>query len=224
MSKHLKRFLFLYLIISGLLVFGQVQDAGLWLSANVEEKITPAFSACFTEEVRMNENITEVGTLYSDIGLKYSFGARFKVGGSYRFSKKRLLDDTYENLSSWYMDFYYKEKIKPISLGVRLRYQSRYNEAFSTEYGVIGKSHMRLKMTLKYDLDKRFEPYIYAEPFFTLNNTVYSPFDQLRVCAGIEYTFNRMHMIDLHYLICKEYNVKHPQTDYVIGLSYYLTF
>jgi hypothetical protein len=31
-------------------------------------------------------------------------------------------------------------------------------------------------------------------------------------------------MIDLHYLICKEYNVKHPETDYVIGLGYYFTF
>jgi hypothetical protein len=46
----------------------------------------------------------------------------------------------------------------------------------------------------------------------------------MRFGAGVEYTFNRMHMIDLQYLIRHEKNAVNPETDYVVGVSYYLTF
>ena len=205
-------------------IFAQVKDAGLWLSLNVEKKITPVLSACFTEEVRMNENITEVGTIFSDIGLFYHVGKRLKAGGGYRFSNKRNIDDSYDNRHRYYFDLGYREKLKPVTILLRTRYQSEYNNIYSSEKGSVPTNHARVKLTLKYDLPKKFEPYLYAESFFWLNNPLYGPFDQIRVCGGVEYTFNRMHMIDVFYLFQKEYNVIHPETDYVTGVSYYFTF
>ena len=202
----------------------QVNDAQLWLSINLEKKVTPALSVVFTEEIRMDENITEVGTLYSEIGISYRFWKKFKVGASYRFISKRRLDDTYENFHSWYAEAFYKEKFKPVGLTLRVRYQSRYAEAFSSEKAAIPKNHIRTKLTVKYDLQQKFEPYVYAETYFRLGETTVQSFDQLRLCAGIEYTFNRMHMIDLRYLFCREYNTVNPEMKYVIVLNYYLTF
>jgi hypothetical protein len=224
MNNCLKYILLLLFICLGFRSSGQVNDAGMWLDLNLEKKITPVLSACFTEEIRLNENITEVGLLYSDLGLSYKFGNKFKLGANYRFTKKKRLDDTYQNFHSWYFDASYREKLKPVNMILRLRYQSKYTESFTWEDGVVAKSHIRTKLTLKYDLNEKFEPYAYGEAFFRLNDPVYYPFDQLRLCAGVEYTFNRMHKIDLYYLICKEYNVKHPETDFVIGVSYSVTF
>ena len=77
---------------------------------------------------------------------------------------------------------------------------------------------------VKYDIQEKIEPYVYAETFFKTGVPAGQSFDELRLCAGVEYAFNRMHKIDLHYLICREYNVKNPETAYVIGAGYYFTF
>jgi hypothetical protein len=215
-------FCFLILAING--VLAQVNDTQLWMSVQLEKKLTPDLRIEFTEEVRLNENITEVGTVYSDLGISYRFWKRFRLGASYRFSLNRRLDDTYERRHSWYADASYREKLKPIILILRLRYQSRYAKFFTSEKAGLPKNHLRTKLTIKYDLKKKFEPYIFAETYFRTGVPASQSFDQLRLCAGIEYTFNRMHMIDLHYLFCREYNVKNPETDYVIGISYSFTF
>ncbi len=223
-TKRLEILLLLILVLAGTNLRSQVNDAQLWMSVNLEKKLTPAFSVLFTEKIKMDENITEVGTLYSDIGISYRVWKKFKAGASYRFVLKRRLDNTYEKFHSWYVEGFYREKFKPVGLTLRVRYQSRYAEAFSSEKSTIPRSHIRTKLTVKYDLQKKFEPYVYAETYFRLGETAAQSFDQLRLCAGIEYTFNRMHMIDLRYLFCREYNTVNPEMKYVIVLNYYLTF
>ena len=216
--------LLLFLVLIGTRLHSQVNDAQLWLSVNIEKKLSPALTVAFTEEMRMNENMTEAGTIFSDLGISYRFFKRFKLGASYRFSLKRRPDDTYKQFNSWYVDASCREKFKPVTLVLRLRYQSRYAEAFTFDNTGLPKNHFRVKLTAKYDLHQKFEPYLCAETYFRTGVPASQSFDQLRLCAGIEYSFNRMHMIDLHYLICREYNVANPETDYVIGVGYYFTF
>ena len=224
MIKRIRHLLVLILVISGFHLRAQMNDAQLWLSANVEKKVTSRFSALFTEELRLNENMTEAGTTYSDLGVSYRFVKQFKAAAFYRFTMKRRVDDTYQRENSWYVEGSYREKFKPVGLSLRLRYQSKYAEAGTAEKAEIPTSHIRAKVTVKYDLKKKIEPYLYAEAFFRTGVETSKSFDQLRLCGGIEYTFNRMHMIDVHYLFSREYHVKHPETNYVIGLAYYFTF
>lgn len=224
MIKRQGYLLLFFLVLAGNSVLSQVNDAQLWLSVNLEKKLTTDLTVDFTEEVRMDENMTEVGTIYSNLGVSYRPWKRFKVGAFYRFTLKRRLDDTYERLNGWYVEGSYREKIKPLALALRLRYQSRYAESFTSEKAEIPKNYFRTKLTVKYDLQKKFEPYIYAETFFRTGVPASVSFDQFRLCAGIEYSFNRMHMIDLHYLLCREYNDANPETDYVIGVGYYFSF
>jgi hypothetical protein len=224
MNKRLVFLPVVFLLLAGNNLLAQVNDAQLWLSANLEKKITPRLTAGFTGEIRMNENMTEAGTIFSDAGVSYRFLKRFKAGASYRFTMKRRLDDTYKYQHSWYVDASYREKLKPVTLMLRLRYQSRYAEEYTSKKSEIPKNHLRSKLTVKYDLHKKFEPYLYGETYFRTGVPVSVSFDQLRLCAGIEYTFNRIHMIDLHYLFSREYNTIDPETDFVIGVSYYFSF
>ena len=48
--------------------------------------------------------------------------------------------------------------------------------------------------------------------------------DQAKYCIGTEYVINRMHTLDFFYLFQKEYNVKDPLSEYVIGVGYSLNF
>jgi hypothetical protein len=212
------------LLFAGAFVQGQVNDAQLWLKAGIEKRITPDLAASFTEEVRLVENITEAGLAYTDLGISYRLGKRFKLSAAYRFSKKRRLDDSYESFNGFYFDASYREKISALTSIIRLRFQSRYGEVASSPEAAIPRDKLRARLTLKYDLRKKYEPYVYAEAFFRLNDPARLPFNQIRLCGGVEYTFNRMHMIDLYYLVQREYNVNNPETEFVAGVSYYFTF
>jgi hypothetical protein len=223
MNKPLKGFIILLLLFSGMIGHTQVNDAGLWLSLNVEKKITPALTFRFSEELRMNENITEAGTIFSDFGLAYKFGSRFRISANYRFANKRRLDDTYDKRLSYYFEFTYREKIQPLVVLFRARFQSRYTDIFSSPDGKNPDYFSRAKLTLKLDLNKKIEPYIFAESFWELNDPEGICFVNLRYCAGIEYSFSRLHMVDLYYMIQKEYNVNDPRTDFIVGIGYYYT-
>jgi hypothetical protein len=201
----------------------QVHDAGLWVRFNLEKKITPFLSATLREEVRLNENITEVGEIFTDVGLSYRFLKRFEISANYRFSNKREVDDSYDRGHRYYFDLKYKEKIKKFSILLRMRFISQYTNIYSSETGMVPNNHLTGKVTVKYKLMRRIEPYISTEAFFCLDKKNQSYFDQIRCTAGIEYSFSRMHSVDLYYRICHELNTKNPETDFIIGLSYNLT-
>ena len=223
MNRSLTGWMIIFLVFSGITASSQVNDAGLWLSANVEKKIYRSFSVTFTEEVRMNENITEIGAIFSDLGLSYKFLKRFRVSANVRYINKRRLDDSYDNRIRYYFDLSYREKVNPVIFLFRVRLQSQYTDIFSSPDGKIPDKYARTKLTVKLDLNKRMEPYLYAESFFLLNDPNGMLFNGTRYCAGIEYSFSKHHMVDIFYMIQKEYQVNNPEMDFIIGIGYYFT-
>lgn len=217
-----KLFIILFLLLSSF-TFAQVNDAGLWLSLNAEKKITPDLSAALSQEFRMNENICELGTFFTDAGISYKFSKTFRASFNYRFTNKRNLDDSYSKRHRYYFDIVARKKLKPITLSFRTRFQSQYTDMNCSPYGKIPDYYSRNKLTLKFDLNKKYTPYLYTEVFSPLFSGEGLYIDNARYCAGIEYQFNRAHDIDIFYMIQQEYNVNDPRRDFVIGMGYYLS-
>jgi long-subunit fatty acid transport protein len=215
--------LFLLFLINARISNAQTNDAGLWLSINAEKKITPALSFNISEECRFNENISELGTFFTDAGFAYKINKMFRVSANYRFNNKRNLDDSYTTRHRFYVDFAAKKKLKPITISLRSRLQS-YAESYATSDKGSAEYYLREKFSIKFDLDKKYAPYIYSEFYYSLNNPKGNYIDKMRYAAGFEYTLNRTHSFDLFYMIQKEQNVKNPETDFVIGLGYNITF
>lgn len=224
MPSALRYGILVALICSPFLLHAQVNDAGLWMNAEVEKIITPALSASVTGEVRMNENITEVGTVLTDVGLSYRPWKRFDVGLTYRYSGKRRLDDSYDQRHGWFADATYRVKVKPAVIDLRLRFQSRYTDILTSDDGNIPRNHLRGRVKLKLDLDRRYEPYVSGEAFYRVGGADGMLFDELRCMAGVEVEFNQAHAIDLHYMVTREYQVNNPRTDYVVGIGYHFIF
>jgi hypothetical protein len=221
MNKFRIQFILLFLFTRA---FSQVNDAGLWASLNAEKKITPRLSITLSEELRMNENVTEIGTYFTDAGVTYKIGKLFKVSVDYRFTQKRRLDDSYSKRHRLYLDLSARKKFKPVIITFRTRFQTQYADIYSSTDGKIPEYYSRNKLTFKFDPDKKFVPYVYSEIFTPLNKSTGLCIDNARYCAGVEYEFNRMHKVDVFYLVQKEYNVNDPETDFVAGIGYYLTF
>jgi len=206
------------------LVHAQNNDMQLWTTISLEKKITKTFSLNYAEEVRFNENISEVGQFFSDIGGTYKINKAWRISANYRFTNKRQLDDSYSKRHRYYVDLSYRKKFDKIVIMFRTRFQSQYSDIYSSYTGIIPDYYSRNKLTLKPDLDKKYSPYISAEMFYQLNNPEGNNLDNMRYTGGIEYKFNKKASLDLFYMIQQEYNVAKPQRDFVVGIGYNINF
>lgn len=199
--------------------FSQSNDAGLWLNVNIEKKILPILAVELNQEFRLNENISELGTYFTDAGIKYKINNYLRVSVNYRFSNKRRLDDSYSKRHRYYCDFTFRMKFSPINVSLRTRLQSQYANIFSSEDGKIPEYYSRNKLNVELDLKKKYFPFISTELFTPLKQTSVIT-DNARFTAGCKYECNRRHEMVIFYMIQQEYNVAKPKRDYVIGLGY----
>lgn len=202
----------------------QVKDAGLWLSLNAEKKITSKLSATLSQEFRMNENITELGTAFTEAGIEYKIFKKGFVGLSYRFIQKRKVDDFYSLRHRINVDAGYRFKVTRMSLTVRERFQTQYSDVNTSPEGHIPEYYLRSKLTFKYNLEKKYTPFMAAELFYQLNNAKGNEIDNIRYSAGFDYEINKLHSLEVFYLINKEVNVNDPWTEYIIGIGYKYAF
>lgn len=201
--------------------FAQVNDAGLWTSIALEKKITKKINIVASQEFRFNENISELGTYFTEIGPEFKIYKGFNAGISYRFIQKRSLDDSYSTRHRINTDLSYRLKLKDFSISVRERYQVQYGENYFSGESETAKTTLRSKLNVKYRINKKFEATVFGEvfnPLFT-GETYFSDF---RAGAGIDYQIIKPMSAELFYLINKELNVANPTTDYIsgIGLTY----
>lgn len=206
-------------------LMAQTNDAQLWMSAEIEKKLTPKLSLHFSEEMRMNENITEAGTIFSDLGVSYDLAKGLNLSANYRFTDKRRLDDTYSNRHRYYFDLTYKYAPKPVIISLRARVQSQYTDFLTSENGKIPENYERTRLKVAFDFGKRYRPYLASEMYVPLNGNITSlMIDCMRYQAGIDYKFNQRNSITAFYMVQKEINVAAPETDYVVGLGYSIVF
>lgn len=215
-----KSILFLFFALATGSSSAQVNDAGLWASVNLEKNIIQKLTAEFSQEFRMNENISELGSFFSEAGMQYRFSKRFAVSAGYRFSNKRRLDDSYSKRHRILFNVNYREKISDLTVAIRLRYQSQYRDVNSSDDGKVPENYFRSKITFKYDLKKRITPFLSGETFVYLNRPEGMLFDNYRLSAGLEYEFSKKSSVDLGYLIDREINKNDPLTGYIIALGW----
>ena len=218
---------FLFTLAFSLVVFipvsGQVNDAGLWTNITLKKKIAKHLDACLTEELRFNENITELGTFYTDIGAEYEILKGFKAGAFYRFIFKRRLDDSYSKAHRYYFELSYANNIKRVQLGYRIRFQSQYKDYNTSPEGHVPADYLRQKIHLGINTKTRFDPYLDGEIWYHLNPP-WSSFDAIRISTGIITRITKHHFIDTGFIFQKEFNVKEPVTDYILFLGYKIVF
>ncbi len=218
-----RQYLFI-LLLAGVLfsprAVAQVNDAGLWGSINIEKKFTRKFSLHFSEELRLNENFSELGTIYSELTGEYKFSKTFSLSGGYRFILKRQKEDFYNSRHRYLVNLNVKRKFGKIATNTRVRFQSQYTAYNSSEDGQVPDNYLRTKLGLKYSTGKKYKPFVSGELFFDLNNPDGLLWDNYRASAGIEYEFSVRSNIELGYMIDREVNVSDPLTNYIISIGW----
>lgn len=209
-----------FLLLFCLKTKSQVNDAGLWLTLGAEKKISQKFSTQLTQCFRLNENYSELGTSFTEIGLKYKLAKKLSITGTYRFAQKRKVNDFYSLRHRYNIDLGYKFKVKKVSITLRERFQSSYKDVGRREKGNVPANYFRSKITLQYNLNKKYTPFVSGELFYEIKQYI----DNMRFKAGFDYEFNKLSSLNVYYMIDKEINVKNPWTNYVLGIGYNYSF
>lgn len=211
-----------FLILSPAL-WAQQRDAGLWISASFEKRLTKKLTGSLSQEVRFNENISEAGTVFTETGIDYSFAKRWSAGLSYRFIQQRTVTDFYSIRHRLMADVAYRIRFKSFTLVPRLRYQLQYRDIHSSENGKIPDKYLRMKLTARYDFGKRYTPFISSEFFYRMDIKE-SFIDNIRYQAGFDYELSKFHSLSFFYMLNKEIQVNAPVTEYNLGAGYRFRF
>lgn len=218
-----KVFLFIF-FLSFTSTYAQVKDAAVWAGFEAEKNITQKFAIQVSENIRFVENITEIGTAFSEVGLDYKLMKSIKLGATYRFSQKKQVDDFYSIRHRYALHFSYKLKVKKINFTIRIQYQSGYKDMYTSENGLTPTNYLRRKLSLKYDLEKKYTPFISCELWQQLNNAEENGINNIRYQLGIDYELNKFHSFTLSYIIDKELNRNNPWTNYITNIGYKYSF
>jgi hypothetical protein len=201
--------------------YSQTEDFQLWSDIKLEVKIFKKMSTEIEEEIRFSENISRIEEYFTDVGLTYNFWNNFTLGGYYRFVKRNEADGRISNIHRYYFDLKYDLKIKRYELSLRTRYQSRYKNINSDDLGFKPENHNRNKLSLSYDIYRSpLKPEIWFEVFYQLNNPDGNKIDKTRLTPELSYRINNNMRGNLYFIIEKEYNVKNPATNYILGIGF----
>lgn len=228
----MKRFILSLLILSSLSSFGQAtkasQDFGIWTTINLEKKLSERFSIIFTEEFRLRENASRINLFYSDLGVEYRPAKILKIALSYRNIQKSLIDGTYSYRHRIQLDITLKKKFGNFAVSYRQRLQREQRDVYNSENGQLVEWYSRNKFTVKLDLDKPLKPYVAAEFRYQIRNARMVESDdtwhRARYIVGLDYRLNDKSTFGLFYLMQNEFNVKTPQSIYIVGVEFSYSF
>src|SRR5688572_25985580 len=141
-------------------------DAALWLNFYVEKKLNDNFDVHFTHSSRINNNVSEYGLGYGDIGVSYARNKNIKVMADYVYRKRRNLDGSYSDRHRAYFAVILKKELGRFACSYRYRFQAELRDMFVSEDGLVPRYYDRHKVTIKYDLSKRFSAYVSEELYY----------------------------------------------------------
>ncbi|MFN5223097.1 MAG: DUF2490 domain-containing protein [Bacteroidota bacterium] len=209
-----------FIATSSLSVSGQVNDAGLWTSLGLKSDLGKKFSLDGDVELRFNENVTELGTIYGEALLGYKFNKRLEGSIGYRLIGKRRFDDSFSIRHRVLLNLSYKKKFNKVTASFRARYQSQFSDIKRSENWRVPDDYFRFKATFKYDTDKKWTPFVSGESFYYLNRPGGPLFTEYRLSAGFEYEYSEKSAINLGYIFDREVNVSNPWTNYIVSIGW----
>lgn len=186
------------------------------MSAEVCYSISDELELDVEQELRYYKNRSVLKQSLSDIGLAYKLSPWIKASLSYRL---RFFPDSDEShRHELYSQIGLKSDIKWLELRHRMRLHIKFREDNENI------NQLRYKLALRYPVNKLVKPYISGELFYRF---LYAKGDRLtqgRYFAGLVFSLNRNHDIDLFFARELEYNTNKAVNSSILGLAYTFSF
>ncbi len=219
-----KKILLLLALFTSTLAYSQKKDFAAWYTLAGRYEITKKIKLDISEELRTISNASISDQFFTDLGISYKFNKYVSLGGYYRFIKKREKDDNFHTRNRFYGELQLSFPFKQFELEYRFRFQRQVNEYFEDIEDDKPILYNRHKIELSYNIPNfKLTPSFSYERFYRLKyvNSYFA--DNVRYGIGLNYKFNKKHLVSVSYLINKDLYPKEKYL-YILSLGYKFTF
>ena len=206
---------------------GDTSDLESWNSLGLEYKLNKKWSFELEEQLRLDENISEIAEYFTQLETRYSITKKIDIGLGLRYIRENDNEGNvqgYENHFRYNVDALYKHKINDFTLKYRLRYQNKNELGVSSSDGDYAKQYLRLKAAVEYNFKNwKLDPKFAAEIFNRFENGDVDQYNKYRLTLGTDYKIKNFGKLGIFYRIEKDINEAIPETTNIIGLKYTYT-
>lgn len=202
----------------------EIRDFGLWGTVSYGAEINDNFDFSIEQEVRLEQNATTAGVIFTNLGIDYRLSRAFQVGMNYRFLLNDRERGIYGHRHRVMLDFHFREIQNQWTFAYRARGQSEIRTRnYANEYGFAPTADIRNTVKVAYRLNRLIE--IYAS--FDLRVLWRDPglpdfrgVDRFRYRLGTELLTAREQSFGLFIQHQREINVPNPEVEIMIGVEY----
>jgi len=202
----------------------EVKDFGLWGTISYGGDINDDIDFSIEQEVRMEQNATTPGVIFTSLGVDYRFSRAFQVGLNYRFILNDRDGGIYGHRHRVMLDLQYREMVRQWTFAYRVRGQSEVRTRnYANEYGFSPTADIRNTVKTVYQLNRRFELYasfdlrvLWSDP----RTPDFRGIDRFRYRLGTDVLIAREQSIGIFLQHQREINISNPEVEFVIGLEY----
>jgi len=205
-------FLVLLSLLSSQQMKGQTTDFETWEGVKISFDLPKRFEATLKEQLRMKNNSSEVKGVLTEVGAAYSINKYFNFGLSYRHTIKPL--GANRNRVTFIAK--QKYKVKPFTLGNRIKLQKEYQS------GKLPDNYLRDKMSIGLKISKKIKAEFGNEWFYHIK-TLAKQFDQYRLGLSFNFKLNKRNHIEAGYIYEKQFNIGNPATTHMGIINYKLS-
>ncbi|MBI3510796.1 MAG: DUF2490 domain-containing protein [Bacteroidetes bacterium] len=205
-------------------------DAQLWENINAEHKLQRNFTARFSHEGRITNNMTRLTYYFEDFGVEYKIPkTHFSFLLDYVYIRKlqqKSMTELWSNRHQYYFAVNYSFKVGPIHVHDRQMLMGQVKDLYTSTNGGVPDWYLRNKVTLRYDLNFYWSAYLAEEYYWHMNTPqpdATPHFNRMRYFAGIYYHLDKRNEFELYYLVEQHTNVNNANHNYVLGLGYGFT-
>lgn len=233
----MKRILILVFLSGNLISQDQkyYNDAQLRFNLGLEARISKKFSITLDQQDRWRKNVSEFNRASLDLGISYKINKHLRVRADYVFIQSRNKYDYFYSRNWYYVGLYLKHEYKRWKFVDRNLLQARMGNMNSEESHIM-RLYYRNKLTVKYELTKRYGLYLAEEIYIPLNSPQATGIDRTRSYIGLSIVTFKKQSLDLYFMYQafiqknewfkqqKEYPNDLLRRDYIYGINYNIEF
>jgi hypothetical protein len=199
-------------------LFAQQKDAGLWTSVNFKGEFSKKLQWSIAPEVRLRDNMTNVGSVFSDLGLDVDLPKKFSLTLTYRFGQRNEID-FFETRQRLQLGLGYKISYNDWTINLATRYQGNL-QGVGNDRDADFVTTWRNKIAVKYEGFDKWELGTSYEFFHAYDDGVALKWNDWRWTANAERKINKRNFYSVGYLIQRDLVSNEPNTDFVVLVSY----
>ncbi|MDF7821445.1 DUF2490 domain-containing protein [Runella sp. MFBS21] len=192
-----------------------ITDTQLWPGTSLEFNLPKKWAFTAQYRSRFIEDVTYYKGSYLFGILEYDFNKNFRGVANYRlalvdrgvFHRYFLGVSARVKLNHWTLNF------RPAIQYQNQRFIGDDEIRFDTD------AYFRPRLTLKYKLNKKFDVYAYAEPFYALKKNLYFKTDNWQNSVGLKYEFIKNQVLNPYFIWQPILATNNAKQNFIMGLD-----